>query len=125
MAAKQGRQVATLAVARKLAVLAWTLLTRGVDYAFARPSLVPQKVRGMELRAGAAKAKPGPKADPIWRTATEQAEKRLAEQSELAYQRLVADWQASGPKKVGASAIPERTSQRPSTGKAARQTTSS
>lgn len=36
-AARRGRHVATVAVARKLAVLAWQLLTRGEDYAFARP----------------------------------------------------------------------------------------
>ena len=125
VAAKRGRQVATIAVARKLAVLAWTLLTRGEDYAFARPSLVRRKLRAMELKAGAPKAKPGPNPDPVWKSASEQAEKRLAEQAELAYRRLVADWQASGPKNVGASATPERASQRPSKGKAARQTTSS
>ena len=39
-AARRGRHVATVAVARKLAVLAWHLLTRGEDYAFQRPSLV-------------------------------------------------------------------------------------
>ena len=64
-AARRGRHVATVAVARKLAVLAWQLLTRGEDYAFARPSLVRRKLRALELAAGAPRAKPGPKPDPV------------------------------------------------------------
>jgi transposase len=121
---RRGRQVATIAVARKLAVLAWNLLTRGEDYAFQRPSLVRRKLRHMDLLAGAPPAKPGPKADPVWNTATDAAEKRLALQAEAAYRRLVADWQSTRPK-AGASATPERASNRPSEGEAARQATSS
>jgi transposase len=123
-AARRGRHVATVAVARKLAVLAWTLLTRAEDYAFARPSLVRRKIRRLELTAGAPRAKPGPNHDPVWNTSTDEAEKRFALQAEVAYRRLVADWQASGPK-VGAGATPERASSTPSKGKAARQATSS
>jgi len=123
-AARRGRHIATVAVARKLAVLAWNLLTRGEDYCFTRPSLVRRKLRALELKAGAAHAKPGPNTDPVWKTSTDEAEQRLALQAEAAYRRLVADWQASGPK-VGAGATPERASQRPSKGKAARQATSS
>lgn len=123
-AARRGRHVATVAVARKLAVLAWTLLTRGEDYAFARPSLVRRKIRRLELTAGAPRRKPGPNPDPVWNTSTDEAEKRFARQAEIAYRLLVADWQTSGPK-VGAGATPERASQRPSKGKATRQATSS
>jgi len=123
-AARRGRHVATVAVARKLAVLAWNLLTRGEDYAFARPALVARKIRALELAAGAPRRKPGPKPDPVWKTAAQDAvERRLAEQAEHAYRRLVTDWQSSGPK-VGAGATPGRASQRPSKGKAARQVTS-
>lgn len=123
-AARRGRHVATVAVARKLAVLAWTLLTRGEDYAFARPSLVRRKTRRLELTAGAPRRKPGPNSDPVWNTSTDEAEKRFARQAEIAYRRLVTDWQTSGPK-AGAGATPERASSKPSKGKAARQTTSS
>jgi transposase len=105
-------------------VLAWHLLTRGEDYAFQRPSAVRRKIRRLEFVAGAARAKPGPNPDPTWNTTTDEADKRLAIQAEAAYRRLVTDWQATGPK-VGAGATPERASQRPSKGKAARQATSS
>src|SRR4051812_7273778 len=123
-AARRGRHVATVAVARKLAVLAWNVLTRGEDYAFARPSLVRRKLRTLELKAGATRAKPGPSATPTWNTTRDAAERHLAAQAEIAYRRLVADWQASGPK-AGAGATPQRASQRPSKGKAARQAKSS
>jgi transposase len=119
-AARRGRHVATVAVARKLAVLAWHLLTRAEDYAFQRPSLVRRKLRALELKAGAPRTKPGPNADPVWNTTGEDREQRLALQAEMAYRRLVADWQAAG-QKTGAGATPERASERPSKGKAARQ----
>jgi transposase len=120
-AARRGRNVATVAVARKLAVLAWHLLSRGEDYAFARPALVARKVRALELRAGRPRRKPGPKQEPVWTgAARERAERRLAEQAEAAYRRLVNDWQATGPR-AGAGATPGRASQRPSKRQAARQ----
>jgi transposase len=120
-ATRRGRHVATVAVARKLTVLAWHLLTRGEDYAFARPSLVRRKIRRLELSAGAPRAKTGPNPDPVWNTTTDAAEKRLAEQAEASYRRLVADWHATRPTEAGAGATPERASSRPSRGKAARQ----
>jgi hypothetical protein len=46
-------------------------------------------------------------------------EKELASQQEVAYRRLVADWQRG--RKAGAGATPGHASQRPSKGKAARQ----
>lgn len=50
--AKRGHQVAAVAVARKLAVLCWHMLTKEQDYLWARPSLVAQKRRALELLAG-------------------------------------------------------------------------
>src|SRR6185437_8308398 len=50
--ARRGMQIAVVATARKLAVLCWTMIERGEDYAFARPSLTDKKLRALELRAG-------------------------------------------------------------------------
>jgi transposase len=128
VSSRRGKPVAAVAVARKLAMLSWHLLTRGEDYAFQRPATVARKLRLLELTAGAARRKPGPKTQQeqaVWAPAAQHsAERRLAEQAEAAYRRLVADWQTTRPK-AGAGATPERASQRPSKGKAARQATSS
>jgi transposase len=50
--ARRGMQIAVVATARKLAVLCWHMITRGEDYAFARPSLTAKKLRALELKAG-------------------------------------------------------------------------
>jgi hypothetical protein len=88
--------VAAVAVARKLACLAWQLLTKGVDYAFERPQLTQRKLRRLELAAGEpsrrGKANGASSKDPE----REAAERATAERAEAAYLRLVADWKASG-----------------------------
>src|SRR6266545_3493172 len=80
---RRGMQIAIVATARKLAVLCWQLISKGEDYAYQRPSLTAKKLRALELRAG---------------------ENALAEQGELVYRHLVADWQAKRPAKAGAGA---------------------
>jgi transposase len=119
--ARRGHQIAIVAAARKLACLFWCMLTRGEDYAYGRPSLTRKKMRRLEITAGAPRY---PGKTGIWSTnkAMAQAERDLAHQAELAYKNTVRDWTASAPVKVGASATPGRASQRPSRGKAARQT---
>ena len=118
--------IATVAVARKLVVIAWHLLSRGEDYAFMRPALYREKIRRLELMLGAPRHQAA--AAPAARCSSpDSAEPRraLVAQHEAAYRRLVADWQASRPAtKAGAGATPGRASQRPSKGKAARQATS-
>ena len=98
--ARRGHQIAIVAVARKLAVLFWHLLTREQDYAFQRPSLTRKKIRGLELRAGAQR-QPGRRDLPTKNTysqRTERArERELSEQAEVAYRRLVTDWKATAP----------------------------
>ena len=42
VAARRGRKIATVATARKLVTIAWHLLSRGEEYAFARPAEVAQ-----------------------------------------------------------------------------------
>ena len=119
---KRGAQVAVVAVARKLAVIAWQMLTRGEDYAFARPALVREKLRRAELLVGG-KRRQG-KRNPVRVFATSEQHRRereLAAQAEVAYRRLIQDWTPAI--KRGAGAAPGRASCGPSSGQAARQDT--
>jgi transposase len=110
--ARRGAGIATVAVARKLVVLFWHLLTKEQDYAFGRPSLTRKKLRQLELTAGAARGEGQPG---VWAAnkALREAELELARQAETAYRRLVTDWQ---PNK-GAGATTGRASSKPSSGK--------
>ena len=109
VAARRGRQVAAVAVARKLSVLCWCLLSRGEDYAFARPGMVRRKLRRLELAAGAPRRRSGPQSNPVWNRDNDAAERRLAEQAERSYERLVVDRMASQAR-VGAGATQGRAS---------------
>ena len=123
--ARRGHGIAIVASARKLACLFWFLLTRGEDYAHQQPSLTAKKLRLLEIRAGAPTLKGTPTGVWATRQAMRAGERRLAEQAEASYKRMVSDWQAATPtKKAGASVTPGRASQKPSKGKVARQTTS-
>ena len=123
--ARRGAQVAAVATARKLASLFWCLLTREQDYAYGQPSLTRRKIRQLELATGAPSRKGQVRAGHGDRNKTiRNAEHALAQQAENAYRQTITDWKASGPAKTGASVTPGRASQRPSKGKAARQTTS-
>ena len=53
IAKRRGPGIATIAVARKLAVLAWHLLSGDVDYRWSPSRLTTAKIRGLELAAGA------------------------------------------------------------------------
>lgn len=123
--ARRGAQVAAVATARKMAGLFWRLLTREQDYAFGQPSLTRKKIRRLELAAGAPSRKGQVRAGQGARTAAiRDAERALALQAETGYRRMITDWQATAPAaKTGASVTPGCASQRPSKGKAARQTT--
>jgi transposase len=123
---RRGMQIAVVATARKLAVLCWCMVSRGEDYAFARPSLTAQKLRKLELRAGAPSRR-GQKGKAAAYSLKEarRRERELAEQGERAYRQLVADWQAKAPKKEdekkGVAAASGARLSGPSTGQAARQ----
>ncbi len=102
--ARRGPQIAVVAVARKLAVLAWHLLTRGEDYAFARPSFVAKKLRTLELRAGqpAQRGRRG-HAYAYFRNEARRRELEIGVRAERAYARLTAHWQVR-PKRKGTGA---------------------
>src|SRR6266540_3355794 len=96
IAARRGGNIATVAVARKLAVIAWHMLSRGEDYAFARPSLTRAKhQKGKRIGVFATKEQ-------------HRLDKELAAQAELAYRRLVQERQPAINK--GAGAAPGRAS---------------
>jgi hypothetical protein len=108
--ARRGHGKAIVATARKLATLCWCMLTRDEDYAHQQPSLTRQKLRRLELTAGAPKNTPD--AAGRWSTNPQvrQAEREIARQAETSYQRMVQDWQATAhkKKKAGASVTAER-----------------
>jgi len=96
---RRGHGKAIVAAARKLAILFWCLLSRGEDYAHQQPSLTAQKLRRLEVAAGAPTRKGKPSGVWATRERMRQAEKQLAEQAQASYERTVRDWQAAGPKK--------------------------
>ncbi|MBA3262031.1 MAG: IS110 family transposase [Thermoleophilaceae bacterium] len=105
--ARRGHGIAAVAVARKLAVLFWCLLTRGQDYAHQQPSLTAKKLRLLEIRAGAPTLKGKHTGTWATRQRMRQAERELAQQAEASYKRMVSDWQAARPEKVQAAAPAE------------------
>ena len=97
--ARRGFQKAVVATARKMTVLAWHLVTKDQDYAFARPALVTHKQRKLELAAGAPSRRgnyrlPGAAYNDKQRR---NEEKIAVEKAEHAYEVLVAHWQPKRP----------------------------
>lgn len=108
--ARRGHQVAAVAVARKLAVLCWHLLIKEADYQWARPALVANKLRAIELKAGQP-ARKGSKPGPAYAyniKALRDREIDLARHAEQAYDRFVSQWQPRRPKRRTGAANEER-----------------
>jgi transposase len=105
--ARRGAHVAAVAVARKLAVLIWHMVTKGEDYVWGRPMLMARKLRNLELAAGHA-ARPGKRGSAYDCGIPErrQADRAQAEQAERAYRRITEHWRRQKPKE-GASAASE------------------
>jgi transposase len=96
--AKRGHQIAAVAVARKLAVICWHLLTKETEYLWQRPALVAHKVRSMELQAGQPMRK-GNKRGPSHAYHVKELrdqEIEVARQAERAYEHAVRNWKSSG-----------------------------
>jgi transposase len=99
--ARRGHQVAAVAVARKLAVLCWHLLTKDADYQSARPALVAHKIRAMQLQAGQPDKK-GNKRGAAYAYNIKELRNReidVARHAEHAYEQFVSRWQPRGPGK--------------------------
>jgi hypothetical protein len=95
--------VAAVAVARKLIVLCWHLLSKGVDYQWARPGLVANKLRSMQLQAGMPAKKGGKRGIAYVYNVKELRDREIdvARTAESAYERFVSHWQPRRPKKAG------------------------
>jgi transposase len=120
IAAKRGSHFAVVAVARKLLVIAWHLLSREEEYAFTRPSLVRKKIRRLELLTGTGAARQTRGVTRIYASRQQSdLELELVRQAERAYARLVKDWQPAINK--GAGAAPGRASSSQPKRQAARQ----
>ena len=85
IARRRGNHIAAVAVARKLAVIVWHMLTKDEDYAGVRPALHAKKL-----------------------TRTRVEEKRRAEQAEVAYRRQVEGWTKRGRRAPTDAAKEER-----------------
>lgn len=97
VSAKRGQHVAAVAVARKMVVIVWHLLTRQEDYAWGRPALHARKIRQAELKAGvpARRGQRGAAANYSVKAIRDE-ERRAAEGAERAYARLVTGWARQG-----------------------------
>src|SRR5205823_1551092 len=87
--ARRGHGKVIVATARKLVVLFWCMLTRSEDYAHQQPSLTRQKLRRLEITAGAPKYTRRATGRGATNQLTREAERELAEQAEISYKRLV------------------------------------
>jgi transposase len=109
VARRRGTHVAAVAVARKLAVIIWHLLTRGEDYAWVRPALHAKKLRDLELRSGVP-ARRGQRGQAyaynLSRIRAE--EKRRAQQAEIAYRQMTEGWSRRGRRAPTGAAKEER-----------------
>jgi transposase len=94
---RRGDKIAAVATARKLAVLAWHLLTKQTDYLWARPSLVASKRRALELKAGRPKT-PGQRgpASAYNNKALRTQEMLIALKAEQAYDHFTQQWRTRG-----------------------------
>jgi len=94
---RRGTHVAAVAVARKIAVIVWHLLTRGEDYAWVRPALHAKKLRDLELRSGQP-ARRGQRGAGYEYNLTKlrQEERQRGKRAETAYRRLTEGWTKHG-----------------------------
>jgi len=100
-----------VAVARKLAMLIWHMLTKEQDYFWVHPALVAAKQRQLALKAGA------PNERGVGRRGTayvynvkelRNREKALAQYAERAYKLMVRQWRPRGSKRRTDATTEER-----------------
>lgn len=95
---KRGNHIAAVAVARKLAVMMWHLLTKGEDYSLVRPSLHAKKIRDLQLRAGHPPRRGQKGATYNYNIPQRRRDERnRALQAEGVYRRMTTGWRRTGP----------------------------
>ena len=111
LSVRRGQHVAAVAVARKLTIIAWHLLTKQQDYAWTRPALYAKKLRDLELRAGLPprRGQKGSAASYNVKPLRDR-ERRRVELAERAYERFVSGWTPRGPRARRGAAKEERRS---------------
>ena len=88
--ARRGANVATVAVARKLVVLFWHMLTKNEEYAYGRPSLTAEKRRRVELTAGAPSVRGKRNGGRVYASSEQRLrEQQVAVNAERAYREFV------------------------------------
>jgi transposase len=97
---RRGMQIAAVAAARKLAIIAWHVLSKDEDYDWVRPALTQRKIRSLELQSGLKSEKGGRRgrAYDYNLPAVRAQETAAAEQAQRAYERFVANWKTHGRK---------------------------
>lgn len=86
IAARRGKQIAICATARKLAVVAWHLLTKDEDYRYGAPTITQRKLRALQRKARAT----GPAISLAGETKRKVLERRFLEEAERNYRNYVA-----------------------------------
>lgn len=106
---RRGNHIAAVAVARKLAILIWHLLTKETEYAWTRPALHARKMRKLELCAGlpAKRGQRGTGYDYNVRERREQ-DRATAERAETAYRLMTDGWRKTGSRQGAGAASEER-----------------
>src|SRR5439155_20460152 len=77
------------------------MLTRDQDYAHQQPSLTAQKLRRLEIAAGAPVREGKPSGVWVTHQKMRHAEKELAAQAQASYQRMVRGLEGRGPEEGG------------------------
>jgi transposase len=91
-----------VALARKLTVLCWHLLTKGQEYLWARPALVATKTRAMQLQAGMPQKKGNQRGEAYAYNvkALRDQEMEVARHAERSYEHFIERWKTRPPKEA-------------------------
>ncbi|GAA10277.1 transposase [Acetobacter tropicalis NBRC 101654] len=108
---KRGHQIAAVAVARKLAVLVWHMLTKKQDYHWLRPALVAAKKRQIALKSGAPSERGGGRRGSAYAYNVKELRDRemaAAQIAERTYDQMTRRWQPRRPRSGTDAANGER-----------------